>query len=216
MKKLFLALLALMAFVSVSAQNANRKGFFIEAAVGGTTGSTPRVALALDGTNLYEYYASGASFNIAFGPRIRTSNHVAIDFRFEVQAPLSYVTTVPTVKFMPAVRYTSKEIFGNMSAYVTLGIGGALGFNYTSFGDYDSSRSNYLLNDGSKHKLSLFDDNPELCAGASYVINLGLNVTTHFYAGLMYDAQLMFSQASKNNRDMSHWGMCGVQLGYRF
>lgn len=226
MKKLLLALVAALACLGMQAQNANRTGFFIEAAVGGTTGSSPRVALSYDGSTVSQYFASGASFNISFGPRMRTSNHVAFDLRFEVQSPFSYVSSVPVLKFMPAVRYTSKEIFGNMSIYATVGVGGAIGAGYKSFysewnwsNDTNSHYGyfNQILNaDGEKVKLTLGDSDPAVAAGVSYTINVGLNITSHFYAGLMWDAQYMFSQPGKDGKDTCHWGMTGVQIGYRF
>lgn len=223
MKKLIIALMVLLGAVAAQAQNANRTGFFIEAAIGGTVGDGPRAALSYDGTNLYEYFASGTAFNIAFGPRVQTSNHVSVDLRFEVQAPFSYLKSVPAAKFMPAIHYTSKELFGNMSLYFTIGIGGAVSANYKTmadeddwYGDYfDLDPSKVLPADGEKKVLSL-SNSPEVSFGPSYLINLGLNVTNHFYAGLMWDGQYMFNQNGKNGKTTCHWGMTGLQIGYRF
>lgn len=75
MKKLIIALLALVAFVGANAQNANRGGFFIEAGIGGTTGTSPRTALFMDGTSMMAKFAGGAAFDVQFGFRTKTSNH---------------------------------------------------------------------------------------------------------------------------------------------
>lgn len=208
MKKLIIALLALVAFVGANAQNANRSGFFIEAGIGGTTGTTPRTALVMEGNNLMAKFAGGAAFDVQFGFRTKTSNHCAFDLRFGAMAPFSAVSSTPVFKIMPGLRYTSTEIFGNMSIYGNVAVGGAVSFSHL-YPDSDPLPIN-----GEETKLSLSDG--DACFGVSYTIAVGLNITNHFYAGPVWDAQYMIHQARQGQDQNLHWGMFGIQLGYRF
>lgn len=207
MKKLLAMLLLLCAVVGVSAQNANRGGFFIEAGIGGTTGTTPRTSMSLDGGSLMAKFAGGAAFNAQFGFRTQTSNHCAFDLRFGAMAPFSAVSSTPVFKMMPAIRYTSTDILGNMSIYGTFAVGGAVSFSH-------EFPEEALPTDGSEYKFGLGDG--DACFGVSYTIAVGLNITTHFYAGPVWDAQYMIHQVRLEKDQNLHWGMFGIQLGYRF
>lgn len=209
MKKLLFALVAVLAAFGATAQNANRTGFFVEAAIGGTVGSTPRVAAELQGTQLMAYNASGAAFNVAFGPRVRVAKQFAMDLRFVLQAPTSYVTTVPAGKIMTDVRYISKELFGNMSLYGQLGVGGAFSASYYR-GIPDQLPAN-----GEKKKFTMSDAN-DVAAGIAYNVAVGLNITSHFYGGLVWDGQYMFNQYQSEDKTKLNWGLMGLQVGYRF
>lgn len=207
MKKVILALLCLIAVLGVSAQNANRTGFFIEAGIGGTTGSTPRIGLSNDNGTVMARYAGGTSFNFNFGQRIRTSTHMAVEFRFGLQAPIDYVTTVPTGKILFGLRYTSSELFGNMSIYANAAVGGAIGASYV-WGDGVPTGPDLVKFD--------FSNANDASFGAGYLLGVGLNITTHFYAGFVWDAQYMIKQCRKHQEDNLNWGMAGLQIGYRF
>ncbi len=208
MKKLIIAFLALIACLGVSAQNANRGGFFIEAGIGGTTGTTPRTAISMDGSNIMAKFAGGAAFNVHFGFRTKTSDHCAFDLRFGAMAPFSAVSSTPVFKLMPGLRYTSGEIFGNMSIYATAAVGGAVSFKY------ELPNGTPIPDDGSEYKFG-FDDG-DACFGVSYTIAVGMNITNHFYAGPVWDAQYMIHQTRLEPEQNLHWGMFGIQLGYRF
>ncbi len=207
MKKLIIALLALVAFVGANAQNANRGGFFIEAGIGCTTGTSPRTALFMDGTSMMAKFAGGAAFDVQFGFRTKTSNHCAFDLRFGAMAPFNAVSSTPVFKLMPGIRYTSTEIFGNMSIYATVAAGVGVSFSHDLPEDPVPS-------DGSELKFGFGDG--EACFGASYTIAVGLNITNHFYAGPVWDAQYMIHQTRMEHEQNLHWGMFGIQLGYRF
>ncbi len=209
MKKLIIAFLALVAFVGANAQNANRGGFFIEAGIGGTTGTSPRTALFMDGNNLMAKFAGGAAFDVQFGVRAKTSNHCAFDLRIGAMAPFSAVSSTPVFKLMPGLRYTSTEIFGNMSIYGTVAVGGAVSFKHEFYTD-----GNPIPTDGSEVKFGLGDG--DACFGVSYTVAVGLNITNHFYAGPVWDAQYMIHQTRLSSDQNLHWGMFGIQLGYRF
>ncbi len=206
MKKLIIALLCVVAALAAGAQNANRTGFFIEAAIGGATGSTPRTSIAFDGKELAAQFAGGTSFNLALGMRIKSGSHMAVDLRLEAQAPFSYVSTVPTGRFLIAPRYISSEVFGNMSIYGTVGVGGAAGFSYPLYCTALPTEGTYT------YKVSHGDVSP----GVAYLLGVGLNITTHFSAGFVWSAQYMFNQCRTQDKENLHWGMAGLQLGYRF
>lgn len=214
MKKILIVLAVIIAGLTsgltASAQNANRNGFFMEAGIGGLTGNTPRSAVALDGKNLMAYYASGADFNVYLGGRKRIGSNMAFDFRVGLQAPLSGLTTAPAVKGMPGLRYTSNEIFGNMSIYGFAAVGYALGFSYNNLPDQQ------LPDDGTKVSFNAFDDELTAANGVAYQLGVGMNLTTHFYAGFIWDAQYMFNQTRLEYKENIHWGMAGLQIGYRF
>lgn len=206
MKKLIIALLCAVAALGATAQNANRSGFFIEAAIGGATGSTPRTSAYLDGNTLMAKFAGGTSFNIALGMRCKSGSHMAVDFRLEAQSPVSYVSSVPTGRFLIAPRYISSELFGNMSIYGTVGIGGAVSFSYPLY-------CTTLPAEGScDYKMS----HGEVSPGVAYMLGAGLNITTHFSVGFIWSSQFMFNQCRIHNNENLNWGMAGLQLGYRF
>lgn len=198
------------------AQNANRSGFFIEAGVGGACGNTPRTALLHQDGQVLVKYASGGVFDGYLGGRFRTSNHWAFDIRLGAQAAFSALKPTLTIKAMPGMRYTSNELFGNVSLYGALVVGGAFGFGYGLCGSVIPENGEYKLDD-LKHRWHLGTDyEQDDLWGVSYMIAVGLNVTTHFYAGLLWDGQYMFALNQGTIFPNPSWGMLGVQLGYRF
>ena len=209
MKKVLLMLLVLCAFAGASAQNANRKGFFIEAAVGGSVGTPPVGGLSIQDGQLMAHYYGGAMLNLAFGPRFRTGDHTAFDFRISAQANASGLAGAQTlvVKAMPGIRISTGEIFRNMSLYFGANVGGALANRGSSW--------NVVPADGEVMHWSLFDE--DVSGGVGYEVSFGVNVTTHLYAGFVWSAQYMFSQM-RNPFDSEnlHYGMAAFRLGYRF
>lgn len=196
---------------TLKAQNANRSGFFLEAAVGGTIGDTPRVAATFSENHDFSFtYAGGTAWNFAFGQRFRTSNHFAYEVKAEVQSTVSNILPAAVCKFYPlGLRYTSPEVWRNFSIYATGSLGGAIGSagNYLKDVYYDSP-----LISGQTKDIKFFD---EVSGGAAYSVGLGVNITSHFYAGFLWDGQFMFNQYrfDKGNRN---WGMVGFKLGYKF
>ena len=222
MKKVLLLLIfCVLAATAATAQNANRTGFFIEGAVGGTTGTTPRTSYGLDNGNLTLYHAHGTSVNLTFGFRVRISRYAAYEVTVEAQSPVDAIKTQPVFKAMPiSFRFTTPEFWRNYSFYFNFRVGGALGNKGLIleptpwYSDYNHTNYNYItLGKDSHNDVSSFE---EVCGGVAYQIGFGLNITTHFYAGFSWDAQYMFNQYRNTKAESLHWGMAGLRLGYRF
>lgn len=213
MKKFLLLLtFCLMAATAAVAQNANRSGVFIEAAVGGTTGTTPRTSFALDNGQLTVSHAHGTSVNFAIGARRRISSYAAYEFVIEAQAPVDAFKTQPVFKMMPiSFRFTTPEFWRNYSIYINFRLGGALGNKGVL--DYSGDEPNILQPGEGSTDVGLFE---EVSGGAAYEIGFGVNITNHFYAGFSWDAQYMINQYRNAKTENLHWGMAGLRLGYRF
>lgn len=67
-------------FAAAWSQNANRKGFFLEGSIGGTTGTTPRVAVSFDNNTLLAHQAGGAAVSFGLGERYPISNYAAFEW----------------------------------------------------------------------------------------------------------------------------------------
>lgn len=220
MRKVLLSLVfCILAVGAAMAQNANRTGFFIEAAVGGTTGTTPRTSYGFDNGNLTLYHAHGTSVNLTFGFRTRISRYAAYEVTAEAQSPVDAIKTQPVFKLMPlSFRFTTPEFWRNYSFYFNFRIGGAIGNKGDIIEDsswYDNYvLTNYITLDKDFHKDVSFYN--EVSGGVAYQIGFGLNITTRFYAGFSWDAQYMFNQYRKNEPENLHWGTAGLRLGYRF
>ncbi len=205
-----------MAATAALAQNANRGGFFIEAAVGGTTGSTPRTSYGIVNGDLTLHHAHGTALNIALGGRARISSYAAYEFVVEFQSPIDAFKTQPVAKAYPiAFRFTTPEFYRNFSVYINFRLGGAIGSKGTiKWWDPWEGDNPELLQPGSSDRdFALFE---EVCGGAAYEIGFGVNITNHFYAGFTWDAQYMFNQYRNVKAENLHWGMAGLRLGYRF
>lgn len=212
MKKLLLTLLALCAIVGASAQNANRKGFFVEVGVGGSVGDTPLMGLSMQGQDLLAHYAGGTVLNLAFGPRFRTGEYTAFDFRVEAQSNTSKITKSLVLKAMPGIRITTGELFGNVSMYIALNVGGAMADSGCIYMYWEDE---FISNDGTIYEPGLYSD--AISPGVAYSVGFGLNITTHFYGGFLWDAQYMINSTRDNlTRTNLHYGMAGLRLGYRF
>lgn len=191
-------------------QNANRKGFFVEAAFGGIVGKTPQVAFSVENNILKAHTLTGTAASLGLGQRFRISRNFAYELVLEFQAPLSAITSQPTVKLMPiSFRYISPELFHNYSLYADVRLGGVFGFK----GDGDLNH--ITLPDMPKHDISLHS-RCEPTGGMAASLGVGVNVTTHFSAGLAWDMQYLIKQFRGLDRNNCLWGMLGVKLGYRF
>lgn len=216
MRKVLLSLVfCILAVAAATAQNANRTGFFIEAAVGGTTGTTPRTSYGLDNGNLTLYHAHGTSVNLTFGFRTRISRYAAYEVTAEAQSPVDAIKTQPVFKLMPlSFRFTTPEFWRNYSFYFNFRIGGAIGNKGLQPYTLDEISDSFEIGKNSKQDFTLF--NSLIIGGVAYQIGFGVNITTHLYAGFSWDAQYMFSQYRRIAPENLHWGMAGLRLGYRF
>ncbi len=213
MKKYILLLLLMVAMtVPAFSQNANRSGFFIEAAAGVTTGDTPVMGYSVKNNVLSVKCAGGMAANFGFGYRLSTGRHWAYEFRVEGQTSLSKPDLALLGKVFPAgFRYTSSEIFGNSSIYAHINVGGAAGA--TDGNILDGSYTPELTPDMDMHYAKIFEQGS---FGVAYQLGIGLNITTHLYAELMWDSQVMLNTYGKEGKGTIHWGMAGVRVGYRF
>ena len=205
MKRLIFALLTMLTIAGAMAQNANRSGFFIEAGIGGTTGTTPRVAIIHENGEVLAKFAGGPAFDFLLGYRIKTSSHWAFDVRIGGMASFNGITS-PVFRAMPGMRYTSNELFGNVSLYCTMAVGFGFGFRNTLY--------NVILPENGEYKFKVDGD---LTFGVPYMLAVGLNITNHFYVGAVWDSQYIINTIRTNRSGENlHWGMAGLQLGYRF
>ena len=218
MKKVLLLLtFCLIAAAAAVAQNANRNGFFMEVAVGGTTGSTPLTSYGILNGNLALYHAHGTSVNFTMGVRRRISSYAAYELALELQSPTDAIKTQPVAKLMPlSFRFTTPEFWRNFSFYINFRLGGAIGSKgrldyFDTYNPFDSE----ILENGKneRYDVPLFK---HVVGGAAYQFGLGVNLSNHFYAGFSWDAQYMFNQHRNGKADNLHWGMAGLLLGYRF
>lgn len=203
-------MMIMMGIPAVYSQNANRKGFFLEAAFGGIVGKTPQTAFSVENNILRAHTLTGTAVSLAFGPRLRISKNFAYEIVFDIQAPLSAFDAQPTVKLLPiSFRYISPELFRNYSLYGSFRLGGVLGFKG------EGNLDHVTLPDMPKHDISLHS-NVEPTGGVAASLGVGVNVTTHFSAGLTWDMQYLIGQYRGFEKANCMWGMMGVRLGYRF
>lgn len=225
MKRIYLFLiLTVSAFLSATAQNANRSGFFFEAGMGGTFGKTPMVS-ATYGQN-YDFsinFAKGGMWNFGFGQRIKTSTHFAYEIKVNAQSAFKDILPAGLLKVYPlGLRYTSIELWDNMSLYATASAGMSFGIKPNeidgipiSYEDgryiYDSSKCFFTPGDTYKFKTS-----GKSSSGVAYAVGVGINVTTHFSAGLVLDGQYMLLSPNRIGRYSYNWGTIGGNIAYRF
>lgn len=208
MKKVLIAcLMVAFGFAAAWSQNANRKGFFLEGSIGGTTGTTPRVAVSFDNNTLLAHQAGGAAVSFGLGERYPISNYAAFEWAIEAMAPTGYISTSPVVRaHILGFRFYTNDFFGNMSGYFNFRLGVA-GASKGEMSDIDPRN-------GEKIDLKVGDSG--FTGGVAYSIGAGVNITTHFYAGFVWDAQYMFKQIRVRKPENLHWGMAALRLGYRF
>lgn len=220
MKKLLFIFAAILIAIGAQAQNANRGGFFLELGIGGTVSDMPRIGLQLDKNNsLYAIHTAGAKFDVALGARASMKNrHWAYEVRLEFESTTEH--TVPNLagKLLPvSFRYTSGELFGNMSIYATFGLGAAIAnsgndIHYTDF------KSGLIWKPGENNEEAIIKSpfSAGISVGPAYTVGVGLNITSHLYAGFAWDAQFMINSCRATESETLHYGSCGFRLGYRF
>lgn len=189
--------LILTCFSNLNGQNANRKGFFIEAGLGKMIGNNVRVNMYVENDLLYDYFASGYAFDIGCGYRFPTSSHWACEIKADLQSPFSYINKAFTIRILPfGVRFVSGELWKNLSIYSHINVGYAL---CRTDGDYD-----YIG--------ELLD---YYCHGLSGSIGLGINITPRFYIEGFCNPQGLFGAFGKKGHGFLIGGMAGVMVGWR-
>lgn len=210
MKRLLLLfLVSLAVLLPAMAQNANRSGFFLDAAVGAAFGKTPKVAYSVSKEgDVSILFAHGPAWDFGFGYRLRTSNHFAYEFKVEAQSTFSYIFNAGLLKAFPlSLRYTSNEISRNISLYLTGGLGMCLG-------PRSCVRTNISYNPAIDYKRRA--ELRDVTAGIAYTLGFGVNLNTHLSMGLLLDAQFMFINKTRVGKESYNWGISGLNVAYRF
>lgn len=220
MKKYILVITLLFAVAMAGySQNANRSGFFLEAGAGFPIGTPPLKGIEWKNNTLMGYYPGGTEINFGFGYRRASSRCFAWEVKAEASTVSSSFRHSLVLAAMPGIRYTTKELFGNTSLYFGLNVGFA-------YAPMMSDMWNGIYRDD-ENDLDLDDGNS---LGAKLLLNVGVNITSSFYAGLYFDYNVMSdmiqgfsSEDSYNYREYfspvqswGSWGAVGLRLGYRF
>lgn len=205
MKKTLLLMMFAIVTMCGYAQNANRSGIFLEIGAGGTIGDSPateiHTSLAVNDGKLIEAVTikrdTGIKFNIATGYRYAVSNNWAIEMK---ATGVKYNDFV--LKLMPGARYTSKELFSNVSMYIAPNIG----ISYDFGAEYDP-------------------------CGLAFNLGVGLNLTERIYVGVNFEGQYYFEESylsfDYNGYGNDYYkfdkyaayqyrGTIGLNIGYRF
>lgn len=174
------------------AQNANRSGFFLEIGAGSVVGEssytdTKEEFSVIDGSLAVISKVkrdNGFKFNVGTGYRLAVSNNWAIELK-----AMGVKYNDIAVKLMPGARYTSKELFSNVSMYIAPNIGACL-----YIGDYHA----------------LF--------GLGYSLGLGLNLTERISIGAVFEGHYLFDDIWWTDLELEspNWGTIGINIGYRF
>lgn len=219
MNRLLVALLLLLGMAeTLSAQNANRSGFFLEAGFGGTIGNTPRKGFFISNNRIMNLYNAGPAVDFGLGYRFRTATHWAYEVKAEGQTCLSNPVNALVGRFLPVgFRYTSVEFWRNFSLYGHFNLGGAIAVNNGKISAY--YRENIptsVLTPDMDDAATINGFKGENAFGGAYSLGIGVNITTHFYAEACFNGQWMFGCWGRNGHGAYHWGMAGAILGYRF
>ena len=135
MKRLFLSIVCvIVTIVGLHAQNANRSGVFIELQGGAAFGTVMDKEVAIStGGYQYDYirqwYLKGGfvgSFDVGY--RYATSNQFAIEMKAGAWANFQDIGKTISLDMLPGIRWTSKEISGNISMFLSLNAGCGLNF----------------------------------------------------------------------------------------
>lgn len=134
-KMIFMLLLAVLSVAGVSAQNANRSGFFLELGAGGFVINPPMLKVTttykqtgtsvpstISGNDVIEYEnVLKYSFNVGY--RFAKSRHWAVDCRLNCMFSDGMLDEMFVVGIMYGARYVSPELFRNFSLYGALSVG---------------------------------------------------------------------------------------------
>lgn len=219
-KKIVMILMAIaIGMVVANAQNANRSGFFMEFGAGSfaTTPPVERVSVnftqsatqtpvTMDRIEHVEY-ESDMKYVGVIGYRRATSRHWACEIRTEYVFGGRFMA----VNIMPGMRYTSREIYKNISLYGGFNAGVAFRLDNTEYN--------------------------EDIVGAAANVEFGVNLTNKLYIGVFYSAQMLpehpeyhvysFSFGTMEERDSYYYydgnykglkysDIVGLKVGFRF
>lgn len=201
-----------MIFLNITgyAQNANRKGFYVEAGFGGLVGNSICRSVKVEDNTLQYKCLSGSVAEFDFGGRFRTSTHWAYEFKLGCQTTLSDPVYGLCFRILPlGFRYTSIEVWRNFSLYAHFNIGTSIGLNNGKMPRYSSILfPNTPFID--------IDESSSSSIGLGYSIGIGANLTTHCYIELCYNAQALFDCIGDNGLGTVNGGLLGGTIGYRF
>lgn len=220
MKRILLILTAFLSLVGMAtAQNANRSGVFLELGGGPTFGAKLLKDGEWTGSSLIVKKAAGSGeANLGVGYR-KASSRV---FAWEIKAQLS---TMPsdlegslTLALMPGFRYTTKELFGNVSMYFGLNAGVAI---MPVARDYYYGGIDLIIG-----QPDYMDFDNGLSIGGKIDLQAGLNLTTKIYLGLFFDCTIinvinddsleMHMGSLDINREFSSLYSAGLRIGFKF
>ncbi|MEE1298266.1 MAG: hypothetical protein UHE62_06000 [Muribaculaceae bacterium] len=226
MSKKYLISIVMTVLISTAAwsQNANRSGFFLEFGAGSFAVNPPMkrvsvsykqssgdVPVTMTREELVEYMG-GVKYDFTMGYRIATSAYCAVNLKIDALFDGQSLDEggLLLTKLMPGVRYTSPELFKNISLYGMLSAGAGIRI----CGSYE-----------------YYDDSVRLAICGS--VELGVNFTEKFYLGAFYDIIVMKESVtglywyynSGYDEDgyvasySDNWcnsGLIGAKLGFRF
>lgn len=198
---------ALMLFIDVQAQNANRNGVIVELGGGYTTG------------NIYEQeVVSSAEYYDYFFERWLTDN----TYSLEQKGQGTYLSLEAGYQWATSRHFAVKAMasFGlpfSEAAYLNFGVKGMLRYTSRDFGNGQSIYAEAGI--GAKMQPDSFRPEP------SYLIipdvGVGLNINSHLYIGLDFVYNIVFESSVKDFdytypvHDLSY-GVPQLKVGYRF
>lgn len=196
MKRIILIIASILFLVTgAQAQNANRKGFFIELQAGTAMGEV----LKYDNYHYNYNYIDGAYLKggivagLDLGYRFRTSNSFAFEAKAGVWSNLSEPSMTTSIDVLPGLRWTSKE-FGssNMSMFIAINTGIGMELTDEEFG---------------------------FCIPLE--LGIGVNFTNSFYGGLFISGRILTDSYRVSDMGVYYiennsYGAVGLRLGYRF
>jgi len=210
MKKLVLLFVAALTLSFAAwGQNANRSGIFIEAGVGALAGTTPTYKAEIDHGIVKGYNVGGAGLNLALGYRYATSRFCAVEVKVEGSASPKAISPTLVLGIMPGFRYTTRELFSNMSLFFGLNAGFAMSSDCYIYGEISGDVASKIVDCDVEGSL------PDALGGC-YGLTIGINFTSSLYAGLFWDGYILSDKLCGSDEGMLHWGTAGLRLGFRF
>jgi len=210
MKKLVLLIVAVFALsIAAWGQNANRSGIFIEAGAGALAGTTPTYKFEVGHGVVKAYNVGGAGLNLALGYRYATSRSCAVELKVEGSVSPKAITPTFVLGITPGFRYTTRELFSNISLFFGVNAGFAI--------SYETDASSIIIS-GNKEEDAVHDIvNYGIGSfGGCYGLTFGLNITSTLYTGVFWDGYILGNKLRGLERDMLHYGTAGLRLGFRF
>lgn len=196
MKRLLLSIVCLLAtIIGLQAQNANRSGVFVELQGGAAFGTVMDKEIRT-GDSWYDYdyirqwYIKGGfvgSFNVGY--RYATSNQFAIEMKAGAWGNFQNIDNTFTLDMLPGIRWTTKEISGNVSMFLSLNAGCGLNFI-----------------------------NGDVTTLIPVEVGVGVNLTNQLYAGVFLSERIATGAGigyTTTYYPQTHT-TAGIKIGYRF